>query len=199
MKSLPFALIYSRIAIGLIIALISYLKIPYYPQWIVILMFVGLLTDVFDGIIARKLNVATEKLRLWDSNVDTFFWSLVIFSIFGLNKEFVFDNIQLISLVILLQIGCYCLSYLKFQKPIATHSILAKIWTISLLAFLIVLCLNSTSYFAYIICIVLGIISRIEIALMILKLDKWTTDVPSIFVVDKINKGIEFKKNSLFN
>jgi len=199
MKSIPFALIYSRILIGILIGVISYFQIENYSIWIVILMIIGLLTDIFDGIIARKLNVATEKLRLWDSNVDQFFWLIVIGSIFFLNWKFVNENITLISTVILFEIVCYLLSYFKFRKSIATHSILAKIWTISLLVFLIDLCLNSTSQLPFYFCIGLGIISRFEIGLMILKLNKWTTDVPSIFNVKDINLGKEIKKNSLFN
>jgi len=98
-----------------------------------------------------------------------------------------------------LEVMAYIISYGKFKRSIATHSILAKFWTLTLLGFLIDLVLNSTSYLPFIICIALGIISRIEIILIILKLKKWTTDVPSIFVVSKINRGIQIKKNKLFN
>ncbi len=199
MKSLPFILVYSRILLGILIGVLSYFKIASYSIWIPSLMLIGLLTDVFDGIIARKYDVATKNLRVWDSNVDTFFWSIVIISIFYLNTTFFMNFRFPIFFVIILQISNYLLSYFRFQKPIATHSILAKIWTLSLLIFLIDLCINSEAYWSFILCIFLGIISRIEIALIILKLKKWTTDVPSIFVVDNINRGIEFKKISLFN
>jgi len=199
MKSIPFLLIYSRIVIAIIIGAIAFLKIENYSTWIVVLLIVGLLTDVFDGIIARKLNVATEKLRVWDSNVDQFFWLISIGSIFALNMGFLKDNLILIITVVILEIICYLLSYLKFSKPIATHSLLAKVWTISILVFMIDLCLHSTSTLPFYICIILGIISRIEISLIILKLKKWTTDVPSIWVVNKLNRGIKINKNKLFN
>ena len=91
------------------------------------------------------------------------------------------------------------MSYFKFKKSIATHSILAKFWTLTLLGFLIDLVLNETSYILFMICIILGIISRVEIILIILKLKNWTTDVPSIFSVSNINQGIKIKKNKLFN
>jgi len=51
----------------------------------------------------------------------------------------------------------------------------------------------------FIICFVLGILSRIEIILIILKLKKWKTDVPSVLSVTKLNQGIQIKKNKLFN
>jgi CDP-diacylglycerol--glycerol-3-phosphate 3-phosphatidyltransferase len=199
MKNIPFLLIYSRILIGIVIGLIAYYEVKNHAAWIVVLMSFGLITDIFDGIIARKLNVSTERLRIWDSNVDQFFWLMVIGSIFYLNIDFVKENIFWIGAIILLELICYLISYLKFKKSIATHSILAKVWTLSLLVFLIDLTLNSTSQIPFIICIILGIISRVEIILIIIKLKEWTTDVPSILSVSKINDGIPIKKNKLFN
>ena len=199
MNRIPFLLIYSRILIGIVIGLLAIYQVEGYPIWIVSLMVIGLITDIFDGIIARKLNVSSEKLRIWDSNVDQFFWIIIILSIFYLNFDFVKDNKIWIGSIVLLELTAYLISYIKFKKTIATHSILAKFWTISLLCFLIDLTLHSTSQLAFYICITLGIISRIEINLIILKLKKWVTDIPSIFVVSKINQGIEIKKNKLFN
>jgi len=199
MKNIPFLLIYSRILIGIIIGILALYKIENYSIWIVILMILGLITDIFDGIIARKLNVSTEKLRIWDSNVDQFFWLIVIGSIFYLNIEFIKEHINWIAIIVSLEILCYIISYFKFKKSIATHSILAKLWTLTLLGFLIDLVLNGTSYLPFNICVVLGIVSRFEIILIILKLNKWTTDIPSVLSVSKINRGIRIKKNKLFN
>jgi hypothetical protein len=109
------------------------------------------------------------------------------------------EYIPWIVTIISLEALCYLISYFKFKKSIATHSILAKLWTLTLLCFLIDLVLNGTSYVPFIICIVLGVFSRIEIILIILKLNKWTTDVPSFLSVSKLNQGIQIKKNKLFN
>jgi len=199
MNKIPFLLIYSRILIGIAIGLIAYYEVNNYAVLIVVLMSLGLITDIFDGIIARKLNVSSERLRVWDSNVDQFFWLMVIGSIFYLNSDFVKENSIWIGTIIVLELMCYLISYIKFKKSIATHSILAKVWTLSLLGLLIDLTLHSTSQIPFIICMVLGILSRIEILLIIKKLKVWTTDVPSIFVVSKINNGIPIKKSKLFN
>ncbi|MFK8038123.1 MAG: CDP-alcohol phosphatidyltransferase family protein [Crocinitomicaceae bacterium] len=199
MRHIPFLLIYSRILIAVIIGVFAFYEVNHYNIWIVVLMIIGLLTDVFDGIVARKLGVSSEKLRVWDSNVDLFFWLATITSVFYLNFSFVKAHFVWIGIIVLFELLSYLLSYLKFKKTIATHSILAKLWTLSLLVFLIDLCLNSTSHIAFVICIVLGLISRVEILLIILGLKKWTTDVPSIFAVSNINKGLPVKKNKLFN
>ncbi|WP_459212157.1 CDP-alcohol phosphatidyltransferase family protein [Aquimarina rhabdastrellae] len=196
---MPFLLVYNRIIFGILIGILAIYKIENYPIWIVILMSLGLITDIFDGIIARRMNISTEKLRVWDSNVDQFFWIVIIVSVFYLRIDFVLAHMLWIGSVIGLELMSYVISYIKFKKTIATHSILAKFWTISLLWFLIDLTLNATSQIPFFVCIILGIILRIEINLIIIKLKKWTTDVPSIFAVSKINKGIPIKKSKLFN
>ncbi len=187
MTKIPFLLVYLRFFIAFIIAGLAFTEVTNLNIIIVVLSFVGLLSDVFDGIIARKLNVATEKLRIWDSNVDMVFWASIIFSTFYLNLPFFQKNYFLILLVITLELTTYIVCFLKFKKTVATHSILAKTWTITLFIFLIDLLLNSDSSFSFYICIVLGLISRLEILMMIISLKKWTVDVPSIFSVKKLN------------
>lgn len=199
MKNIPFLLIYSRILLGIFIGIIALWPIENYPIWIAGLMTTGLITDFFDGVIARHFNVASEKLRVWDSKVDQFFWITSIAAIFYLNIDFVKEHLFWIGCILTFEIAANLTSHLKFKKSIATHSILAKIWTLTLLTFSIDLVLHADSSAPFIACIILGIISRIEIIAIILKLDKWTTDVPSIFVVSKINMGVPFKKSKLLN
>ena len=187
MTKIPFLLVYLRLFIAFIIGGLVFTDVSNLNILIVILAFVGLLSDVFDGIIARKLKVATEQLRIWDSNVDMVFWASIIFSTFYLNFYFFQKNSLLILLVIALEIVTYIVCFLKFRKTVATHSILAKSWTITLFIFLIDLLLNSDSSYSFYICIVLGLVSRLEILMMIIALKKWTVDVPSIFSVKKLN------------
>ena len=150
-------------------------------------MTIGLITDVLDGVIARKLGVATEKLRVWDSNVDRFFWIIVISCIFYLNFPFIRQNYLPVIVILVLETSAYITSYTKFKRTVATHSYLAKFWTLTLLAFLIDLALHSESNLPFKICVSFGIISRIEIILIIWGLKKWATDVPSLLRVRKIN------------
>ncbi len=199
LRNIPWLLIYSRIVIGLAIGILAFSPSPDASKWIVILMAIGLLSDIFDGIIARRLNVSTKKLRLWDSNVDQIFWLVTIAAVFYLNQAFVQAQLFWIVTLVVFEMLCYVISYLKFKKPVATHTLLAKMWTITLLWFLIDLALNSTSTYAFSTCVILGIISRIEIILIFLTLKKWATDVPSILAVSKINRGLPVRRFKLFN
>jgi len=199
MKNIPFLLIYSRIVVAILIGVVTFLKIEEKEFIIITLLTIGFLTDVFDGVIARKLGVSSKKLRIWDSNVDQFFWLVTIASIFYINFLFIKDHYLGIILVLFLEVMAYVVSYIKFKKTIATHSLLAKLWTITLLLFLVDLTINSNSNVTFWICLILGIISRIEIIAIIMQLNKWATDIPSIFAVNKLNRGMTPKKYKLFN
>lgn len=122
MKKLPIILIYSRVLLGIIIALIAFFNPENLGYTIVSLLLLGILTNVFDGVIARKLKVDTERTRTLDSNVDMFFWGISLISIFVINMEFVIQNLVLISIVVSLELIAYLVSYTKFKKTIVTHT-----------------------------------------------------------------------------
>ena len=196
--SLPFLLIYNRLILGLIIPTILILGVPQASILATLLIIGGLITDVFDGIIARRMGISSESLRIWDSNVDQFFWLAIISSVFYIHYQSILPHLKTITIVIILEVIAYTLSYIKFNKSIATHSILAKIWTLCLMVWIIEIILCQSNY-TFPICFGLGIISRVEIILIIIMLKKWVTDVPSIIVVGKINRGEGVKKSKWFN
>ncbi|MBI3133386.1 MAG: CDP-alcohol phosphatidyltransferase family protein [Bacteroidetes bacterium] len=189
MTQIPFILVLSRILIAGIIAALTFSEINFREYWIASLILLGVLTDLFDGIIARKLKVATEKLRVWDSNADVVFWLISIASVFYLNLHFLKSNLTWIIVLTASEILVYLVSFLKFKRPVATHTYLAKFWTLTLLIFIVELILTSDSKPAFIICITTGIISRAEIILILILLKKWATDVSSVFAVGRINRG----------
>lgn len=73
MNKLPLALIYLRLIIGITIIFLSISHVENYKFIAVILFAIGLLTDIFDGIIARRLNISTQTLRRLYSATDQFF------------------------------------------------------------------------------------------------------------------------------
>jgi CDP-diacylglycerol--glycerol-3-phosphate 3-phosphatidyltransferase len=186
MKILPFLLIYSRILIGFAIAAIAIASLPGAPLWIVVLMSAGLVTDILDGVIARHAGVATRRLRVWDSNADQFFWLVILACIFSQNVSFIKSHFIPIVVIAALEGLAYLLSFIKFRRTVATHSWLAKLWTLTLFAFLADLCLHGQSTFWFRLSAVLGIISRLEILLILFLLKEWTTDVPSVLWMERV-------------
>jgi len=62
LRNLPTSLIYSRLFLGILIGLIALINPVSSGLISTILIFIRILTDIFDGIIARKLGVSSEQL-----------------------------------------------------------------------------------------------------------------------------------------
>jgi phosphatidylglycerophosphate synthase len=198
-KRVPILLIFSRVIFGLIIVGLSLLHISYFKAVIVCLIASGLLSDIFDGIIARRLGISTPKLRRLDSTVDQFFWLMIAVSAYIINAAFFKNNLLLIILLIVLEGLCYVLSYIKFRKEVATHAIASKIWTLVLFATLIQIIAGTPSQILFCICIYLGMLTRLEIISIFIIIKTWTSDVPTVYHAVLLRKGKPIKRHKLFN
>ena len=132
MKQIPLILIYSRLLIGFLILVLSYIHIAHYNTIAIVLFAIGLLTDIFDGIIARQLNISTQKLRRLDSTIDQAFFIMIGIATFIQAPQFFYDNWLKLLLLLSIEALTYLVCFLKFRKEIATHSISSKIWTLIL-------------------------------------------------------------------
>jgi phosphatidylglycerophosphate synthase len=195
----PQKLILLRFLLAPIILLIAWIFEKKGATAIVILMYVGLLSDIFDGIIARKQNSSTEKLRRLDSQVDMIFWLSIGVSSWLLYPELIASNKYCIALVFVMEGLCYVISLLKFKKETCTHAFLSKIWGLTLL-----IAFTSIIGFGYMglpfmLAIIFAFISHLDVILIILILPKWQHDVPSSYHAFLIRRGVEFKKSRFLN
>ncbi|MCX8533181.1 CDP-alcohol phosphatidyltransferase family protein [Chryseobacterium luquanense] len=199
MKTIPYILIGIRFFLAPIIILLSYLKDAESRFIILTLMYIGLLTDIFDGIIARKVGVSSEKLRRLDSQVDLVFWMSLGFAAYFLNPTLIRDEWQSILLIFIMEALCYITSWIKFGKETCTHAWLSKLWGLSLLLAFTYLIGFQTTGWAFNLTIILGFISHLDVIMIILILPKWNYDVPSFYHALRIRRGAERKKTTFFN
>ena len=196
---IPLLLIYSRLIIGFLILFLSQINFHYFKFFAVLLLTVGLLTDIFDGIIARKLGISTTKLRRLDSTVDQIFFVSIVIATYSQCPVFFKTNAVKLFVLIGFEILAYLFCFLKFRKEIATHSIGAKIWTLFLFATLVQIIVQCNSHYLFEICIWFGVVTRIEIIAIVLLLKEWTSDIPTFFHAYKLRKGLNIKRNKFFN
>lgn len=199
MKNIPYILIAIRFLFAPIIFFLAYVKGEESRFLILALMFIGLLTDIFDGIIARKVGVSSEKLRRLDSQVDLVFWLSLGLATYFLNTELIKTHWQSIALIFIMEVLCYIISILKFGKETCTHAFLSKMWGLSLLIAFTYLIGFQQAGWAFHLTIILGIISHIDVILIILILPKWQYDVPSCYHAWQIRQGKQRKKTTFFN
>lgn len=199
MKTIPYLLIATRFCLAPVILLSAYFKGEESRFLILSLMYFGLLTDIFDGIIARKVGVSSEKLRRLDSQTDLIFWLSLGFAAYFLNPELIKNEWKGVVLIFVMEALCYIMSWLKFGKETCTHAFLSKMWGLSLLiAFTYLIGFQQAGWTFYL-TVILGFVSHIDVILIILILPKWRYDVPSSYHAWKIRKGKQRKKSIFFN
>ncbi len=197
--NIPLLLILFRLACAPIILSLAHFMGAASQPIILVLMYLGLFSDIFDGIIARKQNIATTQLRRIDSQVDMFFWLSIGVSTWILHPKLIENHSIEIWTILGMEVSCYLISLLKFKRETCTHAFLSKMWGLSLLiAFTSLIGFNHAG-FPFHLAIILGLISHVDRILITLILPHWTHDVPSTYHAYLIRKGIDFKKNPLFN
>ncbi|KGO97060.1 CDP-alcohol phosphatidyltransferase [Flavobacterium enshiense DK69] len=196
---IPKALIFSRLIIGFAIIAFSCFHIDNYEIIAITLLTIGLLTDIFDGIIARQLNISTQKLRRLDSTVDQVFFVSVAVATYIQCPDFFTDNALKLTILIGAEALTYIVCFFKFRKEIATHSIGAKVWTLLLFATLIQIIMQCQSTVLFDICFWVGLLTRLEIIAIILTLKNWATDVPSFYHSLQLRQGKDIKRHKMFN
>ncbi len=197
--NIPKSLILFRLLLAPIILGLAYFIGQNSKVLIVILMYLGLLSDIFDGIIARKQNISSPQLRRMDSQTDMIFWLSLGFATWILFPKLISDNASAIWTILLMEIACYVISFLKFGKETCTHAFLSKLWGLTLLiAFTSLIGFNHAGIPFYL-AIIFGLLSHIDVILIILLLPKWTHDIPSAYHAFLIRKRIEIKRNKYFN
>lgn len=183
----PWALVGLRLALGPTVVLFAWHGIQGLPMALAVLA--ALASDVYDGIIARKVGVATVALRRADSIVDTIFYLAAAWSAW-LVAPFVVKSVAklLISLGVL-EISRYIFDYLKFRREASYHSYLAKVWGLVLAAALIMLLAFNISGWLLRTALWLGIVSDIEGLAISLLLPDWAHDVRSVLHAHRLRKA----------
>lgn len=198
-KYIPISLIFFRLILApVIIGLVYFLKEDS-RNIVIVLMYLGLLSDIFDGIIARGLNLQTQQLRRFDSQTDMVFWVSIGISTWLLYPKLISENKTPIIAIFIMEGMCYFISILKFGKETCTHAFLSKLFGITLLiAFTSLIGFNYAG-FPFFLAITFGIISHIDRILITLILPMWMHDIPSFYHAYLIRKGVGFKRNKLLN
>ena len=198
-KHIPYYFILFRLALVPVILFIGYTQGESFRYVVLFLMILGLVSDIFDGIIARNIGVQTALMRRMDSQVDMLFWlSIGVYS-YWIHPEIINEHIYAVRSVLCMEVLCYILAFIRFGRESAFHPILSKMWGLSLLAAFIGILGFSYGGITFYIAVVLGVISHIDRIFITLLLPKWIHDVPSSYHAYLLGKGKEIKRNKLFN
>lgn len=174
---LPWLLVLFRVAAGP--AMIALAASGRGAACAIVLSF-GVLSDIFDGMIARRLGVATQALRTWDSRADVLFWGSAVAAVVVLRPALVPSLWPAAALIAALEIANHAFSFAKFRREASPHHYLSKafglgLWLLFGLAF-------ATGRPGLVLGFVLGlgVASQLEAFAITLRLREWRCDVPSV-------------------
>jgi len=199
MKNIPHLLICFRLLLGPVMIYLSCRFGESIRVYLIVLLVAGILSDIFDGIIARGQNVSTASLRRMDSQTDLVFWLCAGWCAWLLNPEIVLGNKYAILLLFIMEGLTYIFSIAKFGKETCTHALLSKLWGIMLFVAFISILGFGYAGLPFALAIVFGIISHVDVYLIIFLLPQWTHDVPSAWHAWQIRQGRQIRKYKIFN
>ncbi len=195
---IPFALILLRLLLAPVVVIVA----VFYPAHIYLIGIaccVAIVSDVLDGVIARRLGIATEQLRIWDSIIDSVFWLSACWCVWISFPLFVLQYKWLIIVLVSMELLPDIIYLFRFGRMGCAHSYGAKFF--SLFIFILFCCLFFANYTGIIfwIATVLGILANTDEILIAILLPSRICDVPSSYHARLIRKGIAFKKHKLFH
>jgi CDP-diacylglycerol--glycerol-3-phosphate 3-phosphatidyltransferase len=140
----------------------------------------AILSDIFDGIIARRLEVSTPQLRQADSWADIFLFLCLAMSTWLVFPEVILRFRLPLLIAVAAQLSLFSLSLVKFKKFPSFHTYTAKLWGLMLLITAIALFgfgYTQTLWLAIALCWV----NSVEEIIMVMVLPEWQCDVLSLF------------------
>jgi CDP-diacylglycerol--glycerol-3-phosphate 3-phosphatidyltransferase len=193
-KHIPAALIAFRALMIFVVPILGW-----YGQGalLALVILLATLSDIFDGIIARRLGVSTTALRKADSTVDLFFWLASMTALYFLRPDDVMRNFIIIWYGIAAEIVEQLICLLRFHRMTATHARSAKFMGLCLLVGMTTLALGGSSIVAFWI-IGIGItVSVFDGCAIVVLLPYWEADVPSAWEAWRLRQGLPVRRHWL--
>jgi phosphatidylglycerophosphate synthase len=187
-RSIPLALTMLRLMLAPVLVWLVYVDAP--SLVFAAIVVVAFVSDYFDGVIARRLEIATPALRHFDSRADLVFYATAAWTVW-MRRPDVARSVAIPALVVIgLDVTRHVFDFVKFGRDVAYHAWSSKAWGLSLaLALVLLLGFGWTEPFVMI-AVWLGIVAQVEGLLISIVLPRWTTDVPTLFRAIDLRKKV---------
>lgn len=152
-------------------------------------LIIAVASDIFDGVLARRLGVATSRLREVDSWVDAWFCLWVAASAWLAHREFVVAQAPLIAAWLGTDWLALAFDWIKFRRFAAYHALSSKLAGLLLFAAVFALFVFGGSGPLMIVALLAAILSHAERMAITAILPAWTPDVLSLRHALRLRRG----------
>lgn len=138
-------------------------------------------SDVFDGIIARRLGVATELLRRADTIVDTVFYACAALALLLRSPSVLSTHLVGLGLIVSLELVRWMIERRRYGRLASYHMWSAKVWGITLwLGFCEAFLTGQAGPFMQA-AVVMGVVADCEGLTASLVLSSWQHDIRTVW------------------
>jgi CDP-diacylglycerol--glycerol-3-phosphate 3-phosphatidyltransferase len=175
---LPWAMVLFRLALGPGIVWIGQ---SHSERWMLVGCIVAaLVSDIYDGILARRWHCDTPRLRRWDTLADTVFY-LGVLALIVLRFPVTAQRHALLFVVLVaMELGQHIFAWIKFGRNASYHSLLAKAWGLLMAAATIAFFGFGLDNWFLDAVLAWGIVCNAEGFAMSVVLPTWQRDVPTL-------------------
>jgi CDP-diacylglycerol--glycerol-3-phosphate 3-phosphatidyltransferase len=165
-----------RALLGPFVAFVA--KVEPHPEvWLGSMIAAGFVSDVYDGVLARRWKTDSATLRAVDSIADTIFYLGVLLAIVLRRWQVLRGLIWLLALLLALEAVRMGFDWAKFHRMASYHSYAAKVWGVLLFAASMALLCFDRWFWLLKISLVWGILCDIEGLAISAVLPRWMHDV----------------------
>lgn len=144
------------------------------------LVVAALVSDIYDGVLARRWKCDTAGVRLFDSMADTMFYVCVGIALWFGRSPALRDNAGLLLALLGLEVVHYTFAFAKFGKPASYHTYLAKTWGLAMVAAVVAALATGGGGLLIRLSLGFGILCNVEGLAMSLILPRWERDVKGV-------------------
>jgi phosphatidylglycerophosphate synthase len=178
MIAFPLALTLARLVLGPLALWLAFHGAP--REAFGVILVGGLLSDYFDGVLARRLGVASDWLRRLDSTVDLVFYLCLAAAAYVLETATFRAAMPAVVLLVGAEMVVMAASLLKFRVLPGTHTYSAKLYGVVLfICFFGVLCYSWGTWAFWLAC-TFGLLTNGETLAILLMSKEAPVDVASV-------------------
>jgi CDP-diacylglycerol--glycerol-3-phosphate 3-phosphatidyltransferase len=183
---IPYALVGSRVIAGPILlacAATRHLGVPFLA-----ILIAAVVSDILDGMIARRLGTSSARLRQLDGFADLALYLQLSMGAVLLDPATFRTLTAPIAVLVAGQVVLYCSCLVRYRRPPSYHGVTAKAWGLGLtIAFITIFCAGETEAGVWI-ALILGYINTLDELGMTALLPAWHTDVLTLAVASRLRR-----------
>jgi phosphatidylglycerophosphate synthase len=120
-KLIPWTMVGFRTALGPLLVIVA-LRVAVPEPWLGAMIAAGFISDVYDGILARRWGTATAALRIADSAADTVFYIGVLAAVVERHWPVIRDHIWWLAALLFCEALRWLFDWTKYRRMASYHS-----------------------------------------------------------------------------